>query len=47
MEALYLLIPISLILAGGALISFIWAAKSGQFSDLSSPGERIVFEELE
>lgn len=47
MEALYLLIPISLLLAGGALVSFIWAVKSGQFSDLSSPGERIVFEEFE
>jgi cbb3-type cytochrome oxidase maturation protein len=47
MDALYILVPISLFLAGGALASFIWAAKHGQFSDLSSPGERIVLEDLE
>lgn len=47
MEALYVLIPISLCLAGGALISFVWAAKKGQFNDLSSPSERIVLEEFE
>ena len=47
MEALYILIPISLMLASGALASFIWAAKKGQFSDLSSPAERLVMEDLE
>jgi cbb3-type cytochrome oxidase maturation protein len=47
MEALYILIPISLALAGGALFSFIWAAKKGQFNDLSSPAERIVLEDFE
>jgi cbb3-type cytochrome oxidase maturation protein len=47
MEALYVLIPISLGLATGALVSFIWAAKKGQFNDLSSPAERVVLEDFE
>ena len=47
MEALYILIPISLFLAGSALASFIWAVRSDQFSDLSSPAERLVMEDLE
>ena len=47
MEALYLLIPLSLALALGALLSFIWAARKGQFSDLASPPERVVLEEFE
>ncbi len=47
MEALYVLIPISLMLASGALVCFIWAARKGQFSDLSSPAERLVMEEFE
>jgi cbb3-type cytochrome oxidase maturation protein len=46
-EAMYILVPISLFLAGGALFSFIWAAKKGQFSDLSSPSQRIIFEDFE
>ena len=47
MEALFVLIPISLCLAAGALASFIWATRKGQFSDLSSPAERVVFEDFE
>lgn len=47
MEALFVLIPISLVLAGGALVCFIWAAKKGQFNDLSSPAERIVLEDFD
>ena len=47
MEALYVLIPISLFFAGAALAGFIWAVRKGQFSDLSSPAERIVLEDFE
>lgn len=47
MEALFVLIPISLCLAGSALVCFIWAAKKGQFSDLKTPAERLVFEDFE
>jgi cbb3-type cytochrome oxidase maturation protein len=37
----------SLFLAGSALAGFIWATRKGQFSDLSSPAERVVLEEFE
>jgi cbb3-type cytochrome oxidase maturation protein len=47
MAALYVLIPISLALALGALAAFIWATRKGQFSDLLSPSERLVFEDIE
>ena len=47
MDALYILIPISLTLATGALLSFIWAARKGQFDDLASPSERVIMEEFE
>lgn len=47
MAAMYILIPISLFLATTALVSFIWAVKRGQFADISSPAERLVFEDLE
>lgn len=42
MESLWLLIPLSVVLAFiiGAL--FWWAAGDGQFDDLEGPGERVL-----
>jgi cbb3-type cytochrome oxidase maturation protein len=42
MEALYLLIPLSLILVAFALWVFFGAAESGQFEDLDGPALRIL-----
>jgi cbb3-type cytochrome oxidase maturation protein len=42
MEALYLLIPLSVILVALALWIFFGAADSGQFEDLEGPALRIL-----
>ena len=42
MEALYLLIPLSLILVALAVWIFFGAADSGQFEDLEGPALRIL-----
>ncbi|UXY13983.1 cbb3-type cytochrome oxidase assembly protein CcoS [Chitiniphilus purpureus] len=45
MESLYLLIPLSVLLAfciGGL---FWWAVKSGQFDDLDGPAHRVLHDE--
>jgi cbb3-type cytochrome oxidase maturation protein len=42
MEALYLLVPLSLILVGVAIWVFLGAADSGQFDDLEGPALRIL-----
>ena len=47
MDSLYFLIPLSLVLIGVAVAIFFWAVKSGQYDDLDSEGERILFEEDE
>jgi len=44
MNVLYLLIPLALLLAGGFLMAFIWATRSGQMEDLDSAPYRILFE---
>lgn len=44
MESLYLLIPISLVFIIFAITVFFWAVNSGQYDDLDSEGERILFE---
>jgi len=45
MDILLLLIPVSLLLllVGGAL--FWWTVHSGQYDDLDSPAQRILFED--
>jgi cbb3-type cytochrome oxidase maturation protein len=45
MDILYLLIPVSVLLALIVLGVFAWALKSGQFETLDREGERILFDE--
>ena len=42
MDILYMLIPLSLVLALLIGASFWWATKSGQFDDLEGPAHRIL-----
>lgn len=42
MEALYLLVPLSVMLVAVALWVFFGAADSGQFDDLEGPALRIL-----
>jgi cbb3-type cytochrome oxidase maturation protein len=42
MEALYLLIPLSLVLVALAMWIFFGAAESGQFDDLDGPAWRVL-----
>ncbi|MEZ5464496.1 MAG: cbb3-type cytochrome oxidase assembly protein CcoS [Lysobacteraceae bacterium] len=37
MSILLVLVPISLVLLGLAILAFIWAVRSGQFDDLDTP----------
>lgn len=41
-----MLIIFSLIVAGGFLIAFLWAVKSGQYDDKYTPSVRILFDDL-
>jgi cbb3-type cytochrome oxidase maturation protein len=45
MQSLYLLIPISLIFIALAIRIFFWAVNSGQYDDLDSEWERILFDQ--
>ncbi len=42
MEALYLLVPLSVLLVFGALWLFFRASDHGQFDDLVGPGLRVL-----
>jgi len=45
MEALFILIVASVIVAVGFLIAFIWNVKDGQYDDDYTPSVRILFED--
>jgi len=45
MSVLYLLILLSLLLAGGFLIAFLWAVSNGQFDDRYTPSVRMLIDE--
>lgn len=45
MSVIFLLIPLSIAVAGGFLAAFIWAVRSGQFDDPCTPSMRVLTEE--
>ncbi len=42
---LWMLIPLSLLFATGFLVAFIWAVRSGQYQDTSTPSLRPLMDE--
>jgi cbb3-type cytochrome oxidase maturation protein len=45
MIIIFLLIPLSIVVAAGFLGAFIWAVRSGQFDDTCTPAMRVLMEE--
>lgn len=42
MSILYLILPLMLLVAGGAVAAFVWAARRGQLDDLDTPPLRML-----
>jgi cbb3-type cytochrome oxidase maturation protein len=45
MSALYILIPVALLLVAFAIWLFFWAVDSGQYDDLDGPAHSILFDD--
>ncbi|MES2648026.1 MAG: cbb3-type cytochrome oxidase assembly protein CcoS [Bacteroidota bacterium] len=45
MSVLIILLIVSIIVAGGFLLAFLWSLKDGQMDDDFSPSIRILFDE--
>lgn len=45
MEIIFLLILISLVVAAGFLLAYLWATKAGQFDDDYTPSVRMLFDD--
>lgn len=45
MDSLVYLLPLSLLLGGGALAAFLWALRSKQYEDLDGAAERVLIDD--
>ena len=45
MSVLYVLVPAALLLVLAAIAAFLWAARRGQFDDLTTPALRAVHDD--
>jgi len=43
--ALYLVLPLALLVAAGAVGAFVWTVRSGQLDDTETPPRRILFDD--
>ena len=46
MIVIFILIPLSILIATGFLLAFIWAVRSGQYEDTCTPSLRMLWEEI-
>jgi cbb3-type cytochrome oxidase maturation protein len=47
MSILFLLIPVTFVLALTALVAFLWNLRSGQYEDLSGAAERVLLDDAD
>jgi cbb3-type cytochrome oxidase maturation protein len=45
MSIIFLLIPLSVLIATGFLLAFIWAVRSGQYEDTCTPSMRMLLQD--
>ena len=45
MIVLYIILPLALMVAGGAVAAFVWTVRSGQLDDVDTPPRRILFDD--
>jgi cbb3-type cytochrome oxidase maturation protein len=47
MSVLFVLVPAALALVGAAIAAYVWAARRGQFDDLTTPAIRAALDDDE
>lgn len=47
MNSIFILVPITLVLLGIAVIAWLWSVRSGQFDDLENEASRILFDDMD
>ncbi|NJK89012.1 MAG: cbb3-type cytochrome oxidase assembly protein CcoS [Myxococcales bacterium] len=47
MSVLYIVLPLAILIAIGAVAAFVWMVRGGQLDDLDSPALRILHDDAE
>lgn len=47
MSSIVIMLALSLLVAGGFLVAFLWSIKKGQYDDTYTPSIRMLFDELD
>lgn len=45
MTVIFVLVPVATVLAGLAVVGFVWSAKAGQMDDLDTPALRVLHDD--
>lgn len=45
MSVLFIVVPLAVLLAGGGVVAFAWAARSGQYDDVDTPARRMLHDD--
>ena len=45
MSVLYVVLPLALLIIAAAVVAYVWAARSGQFDDLTTPAMRVTYDD--
>ena len=45
MAVIYIVLPLALLFAAGALVAFLMATRSGQFDDVDTPSVRMLMDD--
>ncbi|MFN8579973.1 MAG: cbb3-type cytochrome oxidase assembly protein CcoS [Gemmatimonadaceae bacterium] len=45
MSVIFIVLPLALVIVGGAVAAYVWAAKRGQFDDLDTPALRMLHDD--
>lgn len=45
MSVLYIVLPLAILFAAGAVLTFIWATRDGQFDDLDTASLRMLHDD--
>lgn len=46
MITLYLVLPLALLVASGAVAAFVWSVRTGQLDDLDTPPTRVLLDDV-
>lgn len=42
MSVVFIVLPLALVIVGGAVLAFVWSARNGQYDDLETPAVRVL-----